>query len=296
MKNATDHDLAEALVHVIGDSKWIAVALAHGYLALVRGESESASARIVFDRGGATLKRSREVLLAMTVSGFASQLPLRERTGSAENPVTKLFPATITEQRFLESLDEITSRRTSVTYTDERETGHGLTDFTLREAGEDLPINIKNAGTRFERAKQLVGLDPDDCIPIPAYKAHAAVEARPSLIYIVSADYDLVGKLKALVRLCRGEKVLAPDQINRDGKCLSRDLSTKNASHSQHEAAAHARNRPEGLGDGSERRSKRSRQHQGRDDSVACRSGQDYQSRPRRYRVRGQSQADGRSI
>lgn len=50
-------------------------------------------------------------------------------------------------------------------------------DFTLEEAAASLPMNTKNAGARFREAKKLVGLDPDDCIPIPAYKAHGALEA-----------------------------------------------------------------------------------------------------------------------
>jgi len=194
-----DRHVAQALVNVIGPSRWSVVALAHGYLAMLAGASPSDAGRIVFERRTGTLKGAREAMQLMATAGFVSQLPGRERTGSAENPVTKLFPATITEERFLELLDEIKQARPTVTYSDDREAGHGLSDFTVREAGEDLPINIKNAGTRFERAKQLVGLEPDDCIPIPAYKANAAVEAQPNLLYVVSADYDLVARLKELL-------------------------------------------------------------------------------------------------
>jgi hypothetical protein len=218
MSSSTDQQIAEALVNVIGDSKWMAVALARGYLAILDGRSDETAARTIFENGGASLKQSRDLVQAMKVDGFTAHLPPRERTGSAANPVTKLFPATITEQRFLESLDEITSARPDISYSDDRETGHGLTDFTMNEASAELPINIKNAGTRFERAMQLVGLAPDDCIPIPAYKAHAAVEARPSLIYVVSADYDLVGKLKDLLpNLLTGDEALVWAILNKCG-------------------------------------------------------------------------------
>lgn len=218
MTNPTDQQVAEALVNVIGDSKWMAVALARGYLAVLGGQSDADAARIIFNNGGASLKQSKELVQAMKAGSFVAHIPARERTGSAANPVTKLFPATITEQRFLESLDEITSARSSVGYSDDRETGHGLTDFTLTEGAAELPINIKNAGTRFLRSMQLVGLEPDDCIPIPAYKAHAAVEARPSLIYVVSADYDLVGKLKDLMpTLLTSEEALVWDLLNKCG-------------------------------------------------------------------------------
>src|SRR5207249_4123627 len=72
-------------------------------------------------------------------------------------------------------------------------------DFTLLERDLELPINVKNAGTRFERATELVGLDPNDCIPIPAYKAHAALESLPNLIYVVAVDYALVPTLNRLL-------------------------------------------------------------------------------------------------
>ena len=67
--------------------------------------------------------------------------------------------------------------RKALTYSDDRQAGHSLTDFTLREGDLELPVNVKNAGTRFEKAAELVGLDPNDCIPIPAYKAHGAMYA-----------------------------------------------------------------------------------------------------------------------
>jgi hypothetical protein len=195
----TDESAAQALVKVLGESRWLGVALAHGYIARLAGATDEEAARIVYDRNDVTLKRSRELIAAAMVNGFLAQLPPREKTGSAENAITKMFPATITEQRFLESLEDLVTARKSVTYKDEREVRHSLTDFRLLEGDADLPINIKNAGTRFANAKQLVGLDPDDCIPIPAYKANAAVEACPNLVYIVSADYDLVGRLADLL-------------------------------------------------------------------------------------------------
>ena len=85
-----------------------------------------------------------------------------------------------------------------MTYTDNRE-ARSLVDFTLTEGGVELPINIKNAGTRFEQAASLVGLAPEDCIPIPAYKAHAALDRLPNLLYAVSVDYELVGQLQSLL-------------------------------------------------------------------------------------------------
>lgn len=192
-----DKDEAQALVDVIGDSRWDAVAFARGYLAMASGASPGEAARIAYDAGGGALGRNRELFAKARTEGLFGLLQERERKGSAENAIPKLFPATITEERFIEELDRLRERRSGVEFSDEREAGHGLTDFTLVEDGESLPINIKNAGTRFERAQDLVGLAPDDCVPIPAYKAHAAVEAHPSLLYVVSVDYGLISRLTA---------------------------------------------------------------------------------------------------
>ena len=89
-------------------------------------------------------------------------------------------------------MERITEIRRTVDYEDNRFTSHSLKDFTLKEGEFELPINVKNAGTRFENAFQLVGLNPDDCVPIPAYKAHDAIEKEPNLIYVISVDYNLV--------------------------------------------------------------------------------------------------------
>lgn len=197
----SDKEAADALINVIGESRWEAVALAYGYLAALRGEGDEQAARLIRERGpqALTLTRSRELLRSAHEKGFLNTLPRRKRTGSAENPITKLFPATITEERFLESLDELHECRPGISFEDAREVRHSLVDFTLRESGLELPINIKNAGTRFEQAERLVGIAPDDCIPIPAYKAHAAIEVVPSLLYVVSVDYELVKKLEVLI-------------------------------------------------------------------------------------------------
>jgi hypothetical protein len=226
--SSQDLAAAEALTAVIGNSRWEAVTLAHGYLGLLGGTSDEEIARAIYNRGPHTLKRSRELVEALRIEGLLSLLPPRERTGSAENPITKLFPATITEQRFLELLEELCAARLNLTYSDDRESGHGFRDFTIHEGELELPINIKNAGTRFMRAKELVGLDPDDCIPIPAYKAHGALEANPNLLYLVSVDYDLVSSLDRLLpTLLTSEEALVWDLLNDHKGSLLRDAEDR---------------------------------------------------------------------
>lgn len=189
-------------------------ALAFGHQVLAEGGSEEQAARAIYERCSLTLARSRDLVGQLTDGKFVELLRPREKTGSAENPVTKLFPAAITERRFLELLDKLRDKRGSVEYVDDRG-ARGLSDFTLREGEAELPINIKNAGTRFERAQQLVGLEPDDCIPIPAYKAHDAVEKSPNLLYAVAADYELVNRLEeTLPKLLSGAESIVWDILN----------------------------------------------------------------------------------
>jgi hypothetical protein len=211
----TDREAAQAVVNVIGSSRWEAVTLAHGYLAMLGGTDDDSASRAMFSRGTQTLRRSRELIERSKSAGFLGLLPPRTKIGSAENPITKLFPATITEQRFLELLDELHKTRPSIDYSDDRESGHTLTDFTLKEDELRLPLNVKNAGTRFLRSQELVGIEPDDCIPIPAYKAHAALETVPNLLYVVSVDYSLVSALDAaLPRLFTKDERIVWELLN----------------------------------------------------------------------------------
>ncbi len=105
-------------------------------------------------------------------------------------------PAAITEQRFLSEIDSLRINRKTIDYVDDRYSGHTLTDFSLKEDDFVLPVNVKNAGTRFENAQRLVGLEPNGCIPIPVYKAYDAIEKEPNLIYAISVDYSLFEKIR----------------------------------------------------------------------------------------------------
>jgi len=212
----SDEDAARALTAVIGDSRWEAVALAHGFLALLSGETEEEAARVARERGVPSLKESRQLLRRCREEGFLTLLKRRRKVGSAENPVTKLFPAAVTEERFLELAECLCERRFSLACEDERETGHSLVDFTIRNGADSLPINVKTASTPFEKARDLVGLEPDDCIPIPVYKASAALETFPSLLYVVSVDFTLVSTLDRLLpELFSADERIVWDLLNK---------------------------------------------------------------------------------
>jgi len=202
------HDLnverkaAEALIDVLATSRWEAVAFAKAYLKALEGgaDAEETAASIIYDAGVRSLKQSVVIASTLVSGGFIVHLLPRKNTGSAANPITKLFPAAITEERFLGVLEATCAESSGrLTISDQRQKSHSFVDFVLHQGDDSLPINVKNAGTRFESSKALVNLEPDDCIPIPAYKAFGAVEGFPNLIYAVSADYDLLRRLKEIV-------------------------------------------------------------------------------------------------
>ncbi len=187
---------AEHVASVLGDSRWVGAQIAKAQVALRAGADKETTARTLYEASSLTLKKSQEIVEDLRDADYESYLELRKKTGSAENPITKMFPAAVTERQFLDQLDNLREARPSIDYRDERFTGHTLVDFTIFEEGLELPINVKNAGTRFENAASLVGIDPDDCIPIPAYKAYDAIEKEPNLLYAICVDYTLVSKIE----------------------------------------------------------------------------------------------------
>jgi hypothetical protein len=198
---------ARAVSDVLGDCKWSGAVLAKAMVMLKAGATEDKCARHIFQSGFFTLRKALEIVPRLLHDGFTPFIEKRFKIGSAENPVTKLFPAAVTERQFLDELDRLHEARKSVDYVDRRFSGHSLVDFAITEEGLAVPVNVKNAGTRFNNALALVGLDPNDCIPIPAYKAFDAVEKEPNLVYVISIDYALISKIQGnlLSALVAGE-------------------------------------------------------------------------------------------
>lgn len=205
-------EVSQALTAVIGDSKWEVVALAHAFLARAGGKSLDEAAAVGRSKK-LTLARCRALLQRCEEEGFQSALAPRPQ-GSAENPVTKLIPALLTEKRFIERLQTLKAQRPGLDYSDDR-IRHDPTDVVLIEGERRLPINIKVASTRFEMAKKLVGLDPDDCIPIATYKAHAALARHPTLLYVVAIDFTLNSVAEKLVSSLEPAEATAWDAVNR---------------------------------------------------------------------------------
>ena len=187
---------SQHVARILGGSRWVGAQIAKAQVALRAGAGKESTARTLYESSSLSLSRSREIVETLRDAEFESFLEERKRTGSAENPITKMFPAAVTEKQFLDQLDKLRASRPQVDYRDERFTGHTLVDFTIMGNDLELPVNVKNAGTRFENAATLVGLDPDDCIPIPAYKAYDAIDKEPNLIYAICIDYTLISKIE----------------------------------------------------------------------------------------------------
>ena len=222
LHDETDVAISSALVGILPGSRWSAVQIARAYIAWL-GKDPSPE-RTLYESGAFTLRASRDLVQKFGKLRLISFLEPRKRTGSAENPITKLFPAIFAEQLFREDLERLKSERPSVDYRDDRYTQLKFRDFTLFEGDAEVPINVKNAGTRFLNAQSLVGLSPDDCVPIPAYKAHGAIEAQPSLIYAVCPDYELTGRLeRELPDLLTGPENIVWELLNHYSGSLLRD-------------------------------------------------------------------------
>lgn len=221
-------DIAKSLVSVLQGSRWIGVNLAQAFVDHHNGAPDEDVARVLYRSGCLTLSKAREIVPEIKDTGFLCHIPPRKKLGSAENPITKMFPAAITEQRFLVDIDTLRSIRKTVDYEDDRFSGHTLVDFTLKEGQLDLPVNVKNAGTRFENAMQLVGIEPDDCVPIPVYKAYDAVEKEPNLLYSISVDYSLIDTINSsLIPLFDEEEKATWEILNSHSGTRIRDAEDK---------------------------------------------------------------------
>ncbi len=152
---------AEHVAAILGESRWVGAQIATAQVSLRKGVDKESAARKLYESSALTLKRSREIVGNLQDRDFESFLEPRKRTGSAENPITKMFPAAVTERQFLDQLDSLQDARFGISYRDNRFTGHTLVDFTIVEGDLELPVNVKNAGTRFENAASLMGLDPE---------------------------------------------------------------------------------------------------------------------------------------
>ncbi len=84
-------------------------------------------------------------------------------------------------------------------------------DFGVQRDGLELPINVKTASTLFREAFRTVGLQPNDCIPISAYKANGAAKRVPDLIYVDLVDFALRVKADSYMASLVGDEAILFD-------------------------------------------------------------------------------------
>jgi hypothetical protein len=78
-------------------------------------------------------------------------------------------------------------------------------DYGLQRDGLELPINVKTASTLFRKAWETVGLAPDDCIPISAYKAIGASERVPALVYVDLVNFTFRERVDDFINALEGD-------------------------------------------------------------------------------------------
>jgi hypothetical protein len=120
------------------------------------------------------------------------------RSQAFQNLVVGTIAERVFRERYLAPLEA-----KGFTVVDYHEKGENR-DYALQRDGGELPINVKVASTKFREAKAVVGLDPDDCIPISAYKAIGASERVPELVYVDLVDFTLREKVDAFIDALQG--------------------------------------------------------------------------------------------
>jgi len=141
--------IADSVVTILSNCRWIGACLAKAQVDLRNGKDMDCVSRTLYENSSLSFTKSKETVALLKNNDFITLLEPRKKIGSAENPVTKLFPAAITERQFLDELDSLSEKRKAIKYRDDRFQGHTLVDFTMIEDELELPINVKNAGTRL---------------------------------------------------------------------------------------------------------------------------------------------------
>jgi hypothetical protein len=142
---------------------------------------------------GLTKKRAREVLVATDrISAlFGGEVPTERAAKASRQMLGNLIVGLCAERIFVEHYKR-EAATTELELSDLRES-RSDTDYRLIN-GKKRPvyrINIKFVGSMFRRAKELVGLEPEDCFALATYKIKAALDKQeadrlPFLFIVVS--------------------------------------------------------------------------------------------------------------
>lgn len=130
-------------------------------------------------------------------SYFPKETCLPEPAGRRIEAFQNLVVGTIAERVFREQ-HLATLEPFGFAIVDYHEKGENR-DFAVQRDTLELPINVKVASTKFREAQRVVGLDPDDCVPVGAYKAIGASERVSDLVYVFLVDFSLRERVDAFV-------------------------------------------------------------------------------------------------
>jgi hypothetical protein len=121
---------------------------------------------------------------------------LGERLKNASAGFRNLVVGRIAETLFEKAAEEL--KGSGFKIIDYHEAGENR-DYGIQKNDLELPINVKVASTKFRNALRVVGLEPEDCIPISAYKAIGASERVPDLVYADLVDFDMRERVDAAI-------------------------------------------------------------------------------------------------
>ena len=153
------------------------------------GESLEESAT----RAGLPRHHLRKWVDKVTGEGFFAWLkkdePSEERVRRAKQGVAQMILATVAEQHFEHQATEALGEHGF--YVEDDRVGRTDTDYRVIDRARRplLRINIKFHGTLFREAQEYVGLEPNDCFALAAYKIHGALrrqnEERLPYVFLV---------------------------------------------------------------------------------------------------------------
>lgn len=136
----------------------------------------------------------------------------QDRAGRPKSAFQNLVVGTIAEHAFREQ-HLAALEKDGFGVVDYHEQGENR-DFAIEHGQLELPVNVKVASTIFRKAWETVKLQPQDCIPISAYKAIGASERVPDLVYVVLVDFELREKVDAYMDALQGSPGILWDLLS----------------------------------------------------------------------------------
>lgn len=129
---------------------------------------------------GTTKKKIEQFVAAkdLVTTTFGNESPSAKSQKAARQMLGNLILGRCAERVFVDRYKS-EAATTELALSDLRDSGSD-TDYRLMN-GKGRPvyrINIKFVGSVFRRARELVGLDPEDCFPLATYKIRSALEKQ----------------------------------------------------------------------------------------------------------------------